>query len=177
MAIRVTKNNPQQNRFNPLKWAVCGAVAGYVAKNQLPISQAEKDHYQFEQFIIDRKASVKSAVEQELEAIRAIIKNGTKDAGYDAYLRYVEIGKNKEARAEFLKGLENLPETAKDTFERLRSQIDTKVRELKKSQNFMYNASIKQCRPTTGYIAVGAILATGAAFVTHVLSKMSSPQN
>ena len=177
MPIQATKNTHQNNTFNPLKWTLGGAVAGYVAKNQLPLTKAEKEHYQFDQFILDRKASVKNAVEQELEAVREIIKNGTADKGYDAYLRYVEIGKNMEARSVFLKGLENLPEAARDTFERLKSQVDTKVREIKKSQNFMYDAAVKKCRPTFGYIAVGAILATGAAFVAHVLSKMSSSQN
>lgn len=177
MPINVTKNQTQQNSFTPVKWAAYGALAGYIAKNQLPVSKTEKEHYQFDQFIIDRKASVKSSVEQELEAVREIIKNGTTDKGYDAYLEYVKIGKDTEARKNFLQRLETLPENAQITFERLKSQVDNKVRELKKSHNFMFDAAVKKCRPTSGYLIVGALLGLGAAFVTYVLSKMTSSQS
>ncbi len=175
MSISVTKN--QQNNFNPLKWATYGAIGGYVAKDVLPLTKAEKEHYQFEQFVTDRKASVKNAVDQELKAVKDIIANGTKDQGYDLYLKYVEIGKKQPDRSDFLKALKNQPDNVVATFQRLRSQVDEKVRELKKSHNFMYEAAVKKLRPAAGYIFVGALISTGAAFVTHVLSKMSSTQS
>ena len=140
----------------------------------LPLSKSEKEYYQFDQFLIDRKSSVKSAVEQELEAIREIIKNGTNDKGFDAYLEYVKIAKQPEAKENFMKKLATLPENAQATFERLKSQVDNKVKDLKKSHNFMYESAIKRLRPVSGYVIVGAILGMGVAFVSYVLSKMFS---
>lgn len=175
MSISVTKNNTQNN-FNPLKWTACGAAAGYIAKDVLPLSKSEKEYYQFDQFLIDRKSSVKNAVEQELEAIREIIKSGTQDKGFETYLEYVKIAKQPDAKEKFLNNLAALPENAQATFNRLKSQVDNKVKELKKSHNFMYESAIKRLRPVSGYVIVGAILGTGIAFVSYVLSKMFSPK-
>ncbi len=175
MSVSVTKIQ-QQNNFNPTRWAIAGALGGYIAKDLLPITKAEKEHYQFDEFVIDRKRSVREAVAEELEAIRKIVANGTQDKGYDAYLKYVSIGKNNEAREGFMKELETLPENAQATFTRLRTMVDQKVRDVKKSHNFIFEAAIKRYRPLLRYVFIGALLATGAAFVKYVLSKMASPQ-
>ncbi len=174
MSISVTKNQ-QQNSFNPFKWAVAGAAAGYIAKDLMPISKAEKEYFQFDQFITDRKSSVKNAVAQELDNIREIIKHGTTDEGYDAYVKFVDPPKNAQGREEYIKDVvSKLPDDARATFERLRRQVDEKVREVKKTHNFMFEAAIKKLRPAAGYAFVGALLSTGAAFVSYVLSKMAN---
>ena len=73
MSISVTKN---QENFNPFKYATYGAMAGYIAKDLVPVTDAEKEHYQFEQFVTDRKTSVRSAVQKELNAVKDVIKKG-----------------------------------------------------------------------------------------------------
>ncbi|MBQ2871716.1 hypothetical protein IJE86_08445 [bacterium] len=171
MSISVTKN---QENFNPLKWAAYGATAGYIAKDLVPVTNAEKEHYQFEQFITDRKTSVRSAVDKELAAVKDVIKKGTTDAGYDTYVKFIEPPKTAEERAKYLSEVvSKLPDEAKETFYKLKNQVDEKVRAVKKSHNFMYDAAIKKMRPVASYMLIGSMITTGAAFVTHVLSKMT----
>lgn len=178
MSISVTKNQ-QQNNFNPLKWTVAGAAAGYIAKDALPLTKAEKEHYQFDEFITDRKSAVRKAVAQELIPLREIVKNGTQDKGYDAYIKFVDPPKDAAGRAKYLNEVASkLPDDARATFERLRKQVGEKVHEVKRTHDFMYRAAIKKLRPTISYVLIGSLIATGAAFVSYVLSKMSnSSQN
>lgn len=172
MSISVTKN---QENFNPFKWAACGAAAGWIVKDALPVTEFEREHYQYDQFKLDRKASVRSAVDKELIAIREVIAKGTDDAGYDTYVRFIDPPKTAEERSRYLSEVvEKLPDTAKATFFRLKNQVDERVREVKANNDFMFDSSIKRMRPTASYVLVGALLTTGAAFVTYVLSKMST---
>lgn len=174
MSICVTKNQ-QQNNFNPLKWAVAGAAAGYIAKDLMPLTKAEKEYYQFNNFMMDKRSAVKDAVNRELIPIREIIKRGTSDKGYDAYVKFVDPPKKAEARARYINEVvSKLPDEARATFERLNKQVTEKVHEVKKTQDFIYKSVVKQLRPVFNYVAIGALIATGAAFVSHVLSKMSN---
>jgi len=172
MSLSVTKNQ-QQNNFNPLKWAAVGAAAGYVAKDLLPLTKTEKEHYQFDEFLMDRKSSVRKAVDQEVETIREIIKHGTNDIGYDTYVKFVDPPKDAAGRAQYIKDVvSKLPDDAKATFERLRKHVGERVHEVKKTHDFMFNTAVKKLRPTASYVLIGALISTGAAFVSHVLSKM-----
>ncbi len=172
MSISVTKNQNTQHTFNPLKWTIAGAAAGYITKDVLPVAQFEKDHYKYDEFLAERKADVKRMVNEQIEEIKAVKAKGGVDAGYDTYLKFVD-NTTAETRKQILQEAEQLPQAAKTTFFRLKNQVDESVRAHKKNMNFMFDSVVKRLRPTVHYVAIGALLATGAAFIGHAISKMA----
>ena len=170
MSISVTKN---QENFSPLKWAALGAAAGCIARDTHPITNAEKTYFEYDKFLIDRKKPVRETVEEEIKILKNTVK--LPDLGYDTYVKFVYPPKNKPERDKFLSEVyDKLPDDAKLTFDRLRNHVDKRVREVKKHHEFVFEALIKKSRPIFNYAFIGALIATGAAFVTHVISKMSN---
>ena len=170
MSISVTK---KQENFSPLKWAALGAATGCVVRDLHPITDAEKKYFEYDKFLLDRKKSVRETVDEEIKILRNTVK--LPNLGYDTYEKFVYPPKSKAEREKFLKEFyDKLPEDAKNTFNNLRNHVDKRVREVKKHHDFVFEALIKKGRPLFNYAFIGGLIATGAAFVTHVISKMSN---
>ena len=91
------------------------------------------------------------------------------------YVKFVRTTKNKVERDKFLEEFyEPLPKVQKEVFDSLRARVDERAREVKKRYNFVFESMIKKTRPLFTYVLIGALVSTGAAFVTHVISKMSN---
>ena len=172
MSISVTKN---QENFSPLKWAAVGAAAGCIVKDLHPVTKMEKDYYEYDEFIGNRKNAVRSMVYEEIAQFKNILGDKFNQQGHDAYVAYIQPPKSKAAREEYLKNVyDKLPEEAKVAFDKLRDHVTPKVREFKKQQDFLFEALIKKNRSTATYAVIGGLITTGAAFITYVISKMSN---
>ncbi len=170
MSISVTK---KQENFSPLKWAAVGAAAGCIVKDVHPITQSERDFYEYDEAA--RKKAVRSMVDAEIAEFKNILGNKFNKEGHDAYVSYIKPPKSKEAREEYIKTVyAKLSEEAKVAFDILRNHVDPKVRAFKKQQAFMFEALVKKNRSTATYAIIGGLITTGAAFITYVISKMSN---
>lgn len=172
MSISVTKN---QENFSPLKWAALGAVAGCVIKDLHPVTKPEKEYYEYDEFLGNRKTAVRSMVYKEIEQFKTILGNKFNQEGHDAYVSYIKPPKSKEAREEYIKTVyAKLSDEAKTAFDILENHVTPKVKEFKKHQDFLFDALIKKNRSTATYAVIGSLITTGAAFITYVISKMSN---
>lgn len=173
---RTTQNQHKENNsFSPLKWATVGALAGYIVKNELPITEYEKEHLQFDDNIAKSNNSIKTAVQEEIDAIRKVIagKKG-RDEGYDLFLKYTDKNTDDAAKAKILKTVAKKSPKIKITFEDLMRQVRSKSEEVEAAVRISLNSTTNRMRPYTSYVGIGALLVTSAAFVWHVLSRMAS---
>lgn len=172
MSISVTKN---QENFSPLKWAALGATAGCIIRDVHPITEGEKKYYEYDQYVVGRKEAVREMIKAEIPDFKNVLGNKYDQLGYDTYVRYVDPPKSAVDRDTFLKTVyAKLPDEAKATFDILSKHVETKIDELKKQQDFVYESLIKRNRSIATYAFIGGLITTGAAFITYVISKMSN---
>ena len=172
MSISVTKN---QENFSPLKWAALGAVAGCVVKDMHPVTEAEKDYYEYDKYVVNRKDTVRRMIKSEIPEFKNILGNKFNQEGYDAFIKLVEPPKSAPDREAYIKSTyAKLSEEAKTAFDILFKHIETQKDELKKQQDYVFEALIKKNRSIATYAFVGGLITTGAAFITYVISKMSN---
>lgn len=172
MSISVTKN---QENFSPLKWAGIGAVAGCVVKEMHPITESEKKYYDYDKYVVRRKAATREMIEQEIPNFKSILGNKFNQEGYDAYIKLIDPPKaSLERDAYHKKVYPTLSDNAKKAYDILSSHVIGKIDELKSQQDFIYDALIRKNRSLATYAFVGGLITTGAAFITYVISKMSN---
>lgn len=172
MSISVTKN---QENFSPLKWAAAGAAAGCVVKELHPITEMEKDYYEYNQFELDRKEFTRKIIKAETPKFKTLLGDCYNQEGYDAFIKYIDPPKPSEQRELYKKTVyPKLSEDAQKAFDVLQKHVISKVDEIKKQQRFVYDACIKFKRPLAAYAFIGGLITTGAAFIAYVISKMSN---
>lgn len=173
MSISVTKNY-EQNTFNPIKWGLYGAGLGVIARSLIPVTNQEDTI--FSEVMAKRKSVVRDKVSAELAEIKKNMQNASIDEkpAYDMYLRYSDPNLDKALRPSIEEEASRLPEIARRKFNELKKHIDAKVAEAKYIHNFISRAVIKEGRSLFNFVSIGALLSVGIAFVSYVLSKMSS---
>ena len=176
MAVSAIQNNKNNSSTSYIGAAAIGIGTAYISRDLIPLTKAEKDD-QYKASLREIKAKVSQSMLEEAEALA---KSERKNKAAEAFIKIYEAGdkttKYANIRKMFLE-IKKLDKSLKNDVISIIDGIKDNARLLKREQERVLKAGIKDLRPIAPFVAFGAVVGLAIALVSNIKKKTSATKN